>query len=147
LHISPAATARYRHAAADTERRSARARFTDDASIPALTLANATTGEHRSRFETAPFATATRMSGTATARVRLTFTGVANVTALLVDRAPDGTATIVTRAWTDPRNRVSEWFSQPVLPGMPYDLKLTFMPRDYTLAAGHTPGRRAVERL
>jgi predicted acyl esterase len=80
------------------------------------------------------------MSGTATARVRLTFTGVANVTALLVDRAPDGTATIVTRAWTDPRNRVSEWFSQPVLPGMPYDLKLTFMPRDYTLAAGHTLG-------
>ncbi|KVE67617.1 Xaa-Pro dipeptidyl-peptidase [Burkholderia vietnamiensis] len=116
------------------------ARFTDDASIPALTLANATTGEHRSRFETAPFAAATRMSGTATARVRLTFTGVANVTALLVDRAPDGTATIVTRAWTDPRNRVSEWFSQPVLPGMPYDLKLTFMPRDYTLAAGHTLG-------
>ena len=116
------------------------ARFTDDATIPALTLANATTGEHRSRFETAPFATATRLSGTATARVRLTFTGVANVTALLVDRAPDGTATIVTRAWTDPRNRVSDWFSEPVLPGMPYDLKLTFMPRDYKLEAGHKLG-------
>ncbi|AIO39962.1 hydrolase CocE/NonD family protein [Burkholderia cenocepacia] len=116
------------------------ARFTDDATIPALTLANATTGEHRSRFETAPFATATRLAGTATARVRLTFTGVANVTALLVDRAPDGTATIVTRAWTDPRNRVSDWFSEPLLPGMPYDLKLTFMPRDYTLQAGHKLG-------
>ncbi|MGR3908127.1 Xaa-Pro dipeptidyl-peptidase [Burkholderia sp. SR8] len=116
------------------------ARFTDDATIPALTLANATTGEHRSRFETAPFATATRLSGTATARVRLTFTGVANVTALLVDRAPDGTATIVTRAWTDPRNRVSDWFSESVLPGMPYDLKLTFMPRDYKLEAGHKLG-------
>nr|WP_057927579.1 Xaa-Pro dipeptidyl-peptidase [Burkholderia ambifaria] len=116
------------------------ARFTDDATIPALTLANAPTGEHRSRFETAPFAAATRLSGTATARVRLTFTGVANVTALLVDRAPDGTATIVTRAWTDPRNRVSAWFSEPVLPGMPYDLKLTFMPRDYTLEAGHKLG-------
>ncbi|MBY4832963.1 Xaa-Pro dipeptidyl-peptidase [Burkholderia dolosa] len=116
------------------------ARFTDDARIPALTLANAATGEHRSRFETAPFAAATRVSGTATARVRLTFTGVANVTALLVDRAPDGTATIVTRAWTDPRNRLSEWVSEPVLPGMPYDLKLTFMPRDYTLEAGHRLG-------
>ncbi|KAB0644035.1 Xaa-Pro dipeptidyl-peptidase [Burkholderia latens] len=116
------------------------ARFTDDATIPALTLANATTGEHRGRFETAPFASATRIAGTATARVRLTFTGVANVTALLVDRAPDGTATIVTRAWTDPRNRVSDWFSEPVLPGMPYDLKLTFMPRDYKLEAGHKLG-------
>ncbi|RQR40522.1 Xaa-Pro dipeptidyl-peptidase [Burkholderia sp. Bp9142] len=116
------------------------ARFTDDASIPALTLANAATGEHRSRFETAPFTAATRLSGTATARVRLTFNGVANVTALLVDRAPDGTATIVTRAWTDPRNRVSDWISEPVLPGMPYDLKLTFMPRDYKLEAGHKLG-------
>nr|WP_175799965.1 Xaa-Pro dipeptidyl-peptidase [Burkholderia anthina] len=115
-------------------------RFTDDARIPALTLANTATGEHRSRFETAPLTAATRISGSATARVRLTFTGAANVTALLVDRAPDGTATIVTRAWTDPRNRVSDWLSQPVLPGMPYDLKLTFMPRDYALEAGHRLG-------
>ncbi|WP_305728660.1 CocE/NonD family hydrolase C-terminal non-catalytic domain-containing protein, partial [Burkholderia ubonensis] len=67
-------------------------KFTDDARITALTLANATTGEHRSRFETAPLASATRISGTATARVRLTFSAVANVTALLVDRAPDGSA-------------------------------------------------------
>ncbi|KVF17346.1 Xaa-Pro dipeptidyl-peptidase [Burkholderia cepacia] len=116
------------------------ARFTDDARITALTLANAPTGENRSRFETAPLTAATRLSGAATARVRLTFTAVANVTALLVDRAPDGTATIVTRAWTDPRNRWSEWRSEPVLPGMPYDLKLTFMPRDYKLEAGHRLG-------
>lgn len=116
------------------------ARFTDDARIPALTLANTPTGENRSRFETAPLTAGARLSGAATARVRLTFTGVANVTALLVDRAPDGTATIVTRAWTDPRNRLSEWVSQPVLPGMPYDLKLTFMPRDYKLEAGHRLG-------
>ncbi|MDI9682294.1 CocE/NonD family hydrolase C-terminal non-catalytic domain-containing protein, partial [Burkholderia cenocepacia] len=61
------------------------ARFTDDARIPALTLANTPTGENRSRFETAPLTAATRISGTATAHVRLTFTGVANVTALLVD--------------------------------------------------------------
>ncbi|KVP53705.1 Xaa-Pro dipeptidyl-peptidase [Burkholderia ubonensis] len=115
-------------------------KFTDDARITALTLANATTGEHRSRFETAPLASATRISGTATARVRLTFSAVANVTALLVDRAPDGSATIITRAWTDPRNRVSSWFSEPVLPGMPYDLRLTFMPRDYRLEAGHRLG-------
>ncbi|KVN39483.1 Xaa-Pro dipeptidyl-peptidase [Burkholderia ubonensis] len=115
-------------------------KFTDDARITALTLANATTGEHRSRFETAPLASATRISGTATARVRLTFSAAANVTALLVDRAPDGSATIVTRAWTDPRNRVSSWFSEPVLPGMPYDLRLTFMPRDYRLEAGHRLG-------
>ncbi|WP_431822933.1 Xaa-Pro dipeptidyl-peptidase [Burkholderia sp. F1] len=115
-------------------------KFTDDARIPALTLANTATGEHRSRFETAPLASATRISGTATARVRLTFSAVANVTALLVDRAPDGSAKIVTRAWTDPRNRLSSWFSEPVLPGMPYDLHLTFMPRDYRLEAGHRLG-------
>ena len=53
------------------------ARFTDDARITALTLANAPTGENRSRFETAPLTAATRLSGSATARVRLTFTAVA----------------------------------------------------------------------
>ncbi|KVN39642.1 X-prolyl-dipeptidyl aminopeptidase [Burkholderia pyrrocinia] len=115
-------------------------KFTDDARLTALTLANANTGEHRSRFETAPLASATRISGSVTARVRLTFSATANVTALLVDRAPDGSATIVTRAWTDPRNRLSSWLSEPVLPGMPYDLRLTFMPRDYKLAAGHRLG-------
>lgn len=62
------------------------------------------------------------------------------MTALLIDRAPDGSATIVTRAWTDPRNRLSNWFSEPVLPGMPYDLRLTFMPRDYRLEADHRLG-------
>ncbi|KGS67248.1 hydrolase CocE/NonD family protein [Burkholderia pseudomallei MSHR7527] len=116
------------------------AKFTDDARIMALALANANTGEHRSRFETAPVASATRLSGTATARVRLTFSAAANVTALLIDRAPDGSATIITRAWTDPRNRLSSWFSEPVLPGMPYDLRLAFMPRDYRLEAGHRLG-------
>ncbi|MGS0894648.1 Xaa-Pro dipeptidyl-peptidase [Burkholderia stagnalis] len=116
------------------------ARFTDDARIAPLALANAPTGEHRGRFETAPFTAATRLSGAATARVRLAFTATANVTVLLVDRAPDGSATIVTRAWTDPRNRLSDWLTQPVLPGMPYDLKLTFMPRDYRVEAGHRLG-------
>ncbi|MGH8783384.1 Xaa-Pro dipeptidyl-peptidase [Paraburkholderia sp.] len=116
------------------------ATFTDDAQIMALDLANADSGAHRSRFDTAPLATASRLSGTATAKVRLAFSGVANVTGLLVDRAPDGTATIITRAWTDPRNRASIGASQPVQPAMPYDLQLTFMPRDYTLAAGHRLG-------
>ncbi|KVE38477.1 Xaa-Pro dipeptidyl-peptidase [Burkholderia sp. TSV86] len=115
-------------------------RFTDDARILALTLANTADGAHRGRFETQPLAQATRISGTATAQVRLTFSAAANVTALLVDRAPDGSATIITRAWTDPRNRKSIWHSQPVLAGMPYDLRLTFMPRDYRLEAGHRLG-------
>ncbi|WP_323123407.1 Xaa-Pro dipeptidyl-peptidase [Burkholderia alba] len=114
--------------------------FTDNAQIRALTLANADSGEHRGRFETAPLATASRISGTATARVRVTLSAAANVTALLVDRGPDGKVSIVTRAWTDPRNRASLWWSQPVLAGMPYDLQLTFMPRDYTLEAGHRLG-------
>ncbi|WDD93154.1 Xaa-Pro dipeptidyl-peptidase [Burkholderia sp. FERM BP-3421] len=114
--------------------------FSDDARIPALTLANTDSGAHRSRFETAPLATASRISGTPTARVRVTLSAAANLTALIVDRAPDGTATIVTRAWTDARNPVSMWWSQPVLAGMPYDLQLTFMPRDYTLEPGHRLG-------
>ncbi|WP_186150555.1 Xaa-Pro dipeptidyl-peptidase [Burkholderia gladioli] len=114
--------------------------FRDDARIDALTLANAPDGAHRGRFETAPFTAASRLSGTATAHVRLTFSAAANVTALLVDRAPDGTATIVTRAWADPRNPLSIRHSLPVLAGLPYELKLSFMPRDYTIAAGHRLG-------
>lgn len=114
--------------------------FIDDAQIRALDLANTDSAAHRGRFDTAPLATASRLSGTATAKVRLAFSAVANVTGLLIDRAPDGTATIITRAWTDPRNRASIGTSQLVQPGMPYDLQLTFMPRDYTLAAGHRLG-------
>ncbi|MET5116906.1 CocE/NonD family hydrolase C-terminal non-catalytic domain-containing protein, partial [Burkholderia pseudomallei] len=32
------------------------------------------------------------------------------------------------------------WVSEPVLPGMPYALRLAFMPRDYRLEAGHRRG-------
>ena len=57
---------------------------------------------------------------------------------LLVDRAPDGTVSIITRAWTDPQNRTSISESEEVVPGTTYDLTLEFEPVDYVLPAGHS---------
>ncbi|MDR7274215.1 CocE/NonD family hydrolase [Catenuloplanes atrovinosus] len=83
----------------------------------------------------------TRLSGTPwiTADVSIDRTA-ANLTALLVDYAPDGTATILTRGWTDPQNRRSVSRSEPVTPGRTYRLRWDLQPIDRTVPAGHRLG-------
>ncbi|GAB7042519.1 MULTISPECIES: CocE/NonD family hydrolase [Catenuloplanes] len=83
----------------------------------------------------------TRLSGTPwlTADVSVDRTA-ANLTGLLVSYAPDGTATILTRGWTDPQNRRSVWRSEPVTPGATYRLRWDMQPLDRTVPAGHRLG-------
>lgn len=115
--------------------------LTDDATITAEALAAAATSPHRLSYDTAVVAGATRISGTVRASLRLSFDRpAANVTALLVDRAPDGSVHVVTRGWTDPQNRRSIAHTERVRPGEWYTLSLTMQPDDYVLAAGHRFG-------
>ncbi|WP_085066671.1 CocE/NonD family hydrolase [Catenuloplanes japonicus] len=93
---------------------------------------------NRLAYPLPPLTRDTRLSGTAwiTADVSADRTA-ANLTALLVDHAPDGTATILTRGWTDPQNRRSLSHSEPLTPDRTYRLRWNFEPVDRTLPAGH----------
>ncbi len=115
--------------------------LTDDASIRAETLAAAAASPHRLSYDTAPVGAATRISGTVRAELRMSFDRpAANVTALLVDRAPDGSVHVITRGWTDPQNRRAIDRTERIRPGEWYTLDLTMQPDDYVLAAGHRFG-------
>nr|WP_173140710.1 Xaa-Pro dipeptidyl-peptidase [Kibdelosporangium persicum] len=112
--------------------------LTDDATKTAETLVNADTSPHRLSYSTGVTKKPVRLSGRGKADLRASFSRpAANVTALLVDRAPDGTGKIVTRGWTDPQNRLSPWLTVPVTPGREYSVEVEFEPKDYVFAAGH----------
>ncbi|MGW5054424.1 Xaa-Pro dipeptidyl-peptidase [Actinokineospora sp. NPDC004072] len=113
----------------------------DDATKRAEDLAAAATSPHRLAYATGGLAADLRISGTVHADLRLSFSRpAANVTALLVDRAPDGTVKVVTRGWADPQNRHSEWRTSPIKPGHAYDIRVNFIPDDYVFRAGHSLG-------
>jgi len=115
--------------------------LTDDASILAETLAAAPSSQHRLAYDTAPLGSAARLSGTVRVELRMSFDRpAANVTALLVDRGPDGSVRVITRGWTDPQNRRDPARTQPIRPGQWYSLGLEMQPDDYVLAAGHRLG-------
>lgn len=90
----------------------------------------------------APLGTPQRVSGTPTVNLRLSVDnrGDANVTALLVDYAPDGTAHVVTRGWIDPQNRDSISTSEPVVEDELMKLTFGMQPHDYVFKAGHQIG-------
>jgi len=115
--------------------------LTDDASIRAETLAAAAASPHRLAYDTASAGAAVRLSGTVRVDLRMSFDRpAANVTALLVDRGPDGSVQVITRGWTDPQNRGDAARTERVRPGQWYSLSLTMQPDDYVLAAGHRFG-------
>ncbi|MFC5287747.1 Xaa-Pro dipeptidyl-peptidase [Actinokineospora guangxiensis] len=115
--------------------------LTDDSSKKAEELAAAATSPHRLSYATPALDGALRISGTVRADLRLSFSRpAANVTVLLVDRAPDGTAKVVTRGWADPQNRNSHWRTTAVKPGHAYGIRVNFEPDDYVFAAGHQVG-------
>jgi X-Pro dipeptidyl-peptidase len=112
--------------------------LTDDATKTAETLVDAATSENRLSYSTGVTKAPVRLSGTAKVDLRVSFTRpAANVTALLVDRAPDGKSKIITRGWTDPQNRISPWLTLPVTPGREYPVEVEFEPKDYVVPAGH----------
>jgi len=83
-----------------------------------------------------------RLSGTPWVDLRMAVENrrSANLTAVLVDYGPDGSAAMVTRGWLDPQNRASLWHSRPLTPGRGYDLRWDLQPDDYVFAAGHRIG-------
>jgi X-Pro dipeptidyl-peptidase len=115
--------------------------LSDDARILAEDLAAAPSSPHRLAYDSGPLAAPVRLSGTVRLDLRASFSWpAANVTALLVDRAPDGSVAVVTRGWTDPQNRISPAHTQAIRPGQWYPLSLTMQPDDYVMPAGHRLG-------
>ncbi|QGK69460.1 Xaa-Pro dipeptidyl-peptidase [Allosaccharopolyspora coralli] len=115
--------------------------FSDDATKPVRELAAAGASPHRLTYLTAPVAEPSRMSGTVVADLALSVDSpAANVTAALVDVAPDGSTSVVTRGWTDPQNRDSLGETTPIEPGTTYPVQVEMQPDDYVLQAEHRWG-------
>lgn len=96
---------------------------------------------HRLAYFTRGLPRPMRLSGTPRVDLRMSFGApAANVTAMLVDRAPDGSITPITRGWTDPQNRRSISRSQAIVPGEWYRIRVAMMPDDYVLDAAHSLG-------
>nr|WP_027927320.1 Xaa-Pro dipeptidyl-peptidase [Amycolatopsis benzoatilytica] len=112
--------------------------LSDDASKAIEQLSDAASSGNRLRYRTSAATAPVRLSGTARAELRLSFDRpAANVTAVLLDRAPDGSSHVISRGWTDPQNRVSAAVTSPITPGQRYRIEVSLMPKDYVLAAGH----------
>ncbi|GAA0540844.1 Xaa-Pro dipeptidyl-peptidase [Saccharopolyspora subtropica] len=113
----------------------------DDAGQLAEDLAAAPSSPNRLVYLTNPLPGSARVSGAVRAELALTFDKpAANVTALLVDQAPDGSVSVVTRGWADPQNRNALDRTSPIEPGKNYSITVTMQPDDYVFAAGHRLG-------
>ncbi|QQQ77942.1 Xaa-Pro dipeptidyl-peptidase [Saccharothrix sp. 6-C] len=110
----------------------------DDSSKLAEDLIDLPGSGNRLSYTTKPTASPLRFSGVARVDLAISFDRpAANVTALLVDRAPDGTSHVITRGWTDPQNRVSPSRTKPVEPGKQYRVEVELEPNDYVVPSGH----------
>lgn len=113
-------------------------RLTDDATKTVEQLVDAPTSPNRLSYSTARTRGSVRLSGTPVVELRIAFDRpAANITAVLVDRAPDGTSHVITRGWTDPQNRKGISRTKPIRPGVPYRVTFELQPQDYVLPAGH----------
>lgn len=116
-------------------------RVVDDASRPVPEQAAAAASPHRLAYLTPPLAESTVVSGTPSATVRASFSAArANVTVALVEYAPDGTATVLSRGWADPRNARSLSREKALRPGKPVTLTVPMQPKHTTVDAGHRLG-------
>ncbi|MGD9427531.1 CocE/NonD family hydrolase [Arthrobacter russicus] len=112
--------------------------LSDDGSITSGTLASTPNSQNRLLYATAPAKSAVRLSGFANANLALSFSRpAANISLQILDRAPDGTATVVTRGWADPQNRNSLTSSETVVPGTEYQIDIPFISTDYVFKAGN----------
>ncbi|WP_290058610.1 Xaa-Pro dipeptidyl-peptidase [Amycolatopsis solani] len=110
----------------------------DDSSKTIEQLAGLASSGNRLLYATSAAKQSVRLSGTARADLALAFDRpAANVSAILLDRAPDGSSHIISRGWTDPQNRMSPARTEPITPGQTYRIGVELMPKDYVLAAGH----------
>ncbi len=112
--------------------------LTDDASIAAITSANAASSNVRLIYQTPPLTKSVRISGTPSASLQLAFSASkANLTVALVSYPPTGNGTILTRGWMDPANRLSDWVDAPVKPGKMYRMDVDLQPKDTVVPAGN----------
>jgi len=97
---------------------------------------------NRLLYRTDPLDKDTRFSGTVSVDLSMSVDSRkdANVTALLVDYGPGGTASIVTRGWIDPQNRDSISEGEALVRGQRYSLRFGMQPDDYVFATGHRIG-------
>ncbi|HKG66055.1 MAG TPA: Xaa-Pro dipeptidyl-peptidase [Solirubrobacteraceae bacterium] len=111
---------------------------TDDVLIQAPDTAN----PNRLVYRTGALARDVRLSGTPWVTLRMSVDNrtAANLTAVLVDYGPGGTARMVTRGWMDPQNRNSLTRSDRVEPGEPYTMRWDLQPDDHVFQAGHRIG-------
>ena len=115
--------------------------LTDDSGQLAEDLAAAPSSPNRLAYFTEPLAEEARVSGEVRAELALAFDRpAANVTALLVDQAPDGSVSVVTRGWADPQNREALDRTTPIEPGRTYAIDVAMQPDDYVFAPGHRLG-------
>lgn len=116
--------------------------FTDDASYGVRQLVSQQATDHGLIYQTAALTQDTRLSGTPSVDLNLTFDRpAANVTVAVVDLDPDGTfSRVVTRGWTDPQNARSIRTSEALVPGQPYQLDFDLEPNDWVFASGHRIG-------
>jgi len=111
---------------------------TDDVLITNPDTAN----PNRLAYLTPPLTTAARLSGTPWVSLRMSIDNRddANLTAVLVDYAPDTTPEMVTRGWLDPQNRVRLDRGRTLRRGQFYDLGWDLQPDDHVFPAGHRIG-------
>jgi X-Pro dipeptidyl-peptidase len=97
---------------------------------------------NRLAYLTPPLTQAARLSGTPGVDLRMSVDNRndANLTAVLVDYAPDNTPEMVTRGWLDPQNRVRIDRGRSLRRGQFYDLSWDLQPDDHVFAAGHRIG-------
>ncbi|GAA4007256.1 Xaa-Pro dipeptidyl-peptidase [Allokutzneria multivorans] len=116
-------------------------KLADDASKKVDQLLALPSSGNRLSYATPAAKQALRISGTVKADLKVAFDRpAANVTAVLVDRAPNGTTKVITRGWTDPQNRARPDRTEPVKPGEQYSLSVEMQPMDYVLPAGNKLG-------
>jgi X-Pro dipeptidyl-peptidase len=101
-----------------------------------------TASENRLVYRTEALARDVRLSGTPWVTLRMSVDNrtAANLTAVLVDYGPGGTASMVTRGWLDPQNRNSLTRSDRVEPGERYTMRWDLQPDDHVFGAGHRIG-------
>ena len=111
---------------------------TDDVLIQSPDSAN----PNRLIYRTAALPQAVRISGTPWVDLEMSIDNAraANLTAVLVDYAPDGSAAMVTRGWMDPQNRRGADRSESIREGREYRFRWDLQPDDHVFAAGHRLG-------
>jgi predicted acyl esterase len=91
--------------------------------------------------QSSPLARDTHLSGTPSVTLTARYSAPRmNQSVALVSYAPDGTPTVLTRGWADPRNRTSLSRENPVNANQPVRTTVNLQPKDSIVPAGSRLG-------